>query len=304
MHLAKSRLLIHGLFCCAVSIGVCARASGNEPGVGVSTATMADKIDGLAEQLRVSAPKGFTMVKTPPFVVLGDESAEAVKRHAGKTVAWAVSRLRQDYFSADPEEAIAVWLFRDKASYERNTLAIFGEKPVSPYGYYSSRHRALIMNISTGGGTLVHEIVHPFMRANFPLCPPWYNEGLASLFEQSGERDGHMVGLVNWRLAGLQQAIREGTTLPFTELMELTNSEFYGRSGKHASSIHYGQARYLCYFLQQRGLLIRFHREFIANAGEDPSGAATLRRVVGEEDLEVFRHRWEDFVQALRYPAG
>ena len=25
------------------------------------------------------------------------------------------------------------------------------------------------MNISTGGGTLVHEIVHPFIEANFPL---------------------------------------------------------------------------------------------------------------------------------------
>jgi len=28
---------------------------------------------------------------------------------------------------------------------------------------------------------LVHEIVHPFMRANFPECPAWFNEGLASL---------------------------------------------------------------------------------------------------------------------------
>ena len=34
------------------------------------------------------------------------------------------------------------------------------------------------MNISTGGGTLVHEIVHPFIEANFPACPPWLNEGL------------------------------------------------------------------------------------------------------------------------------
>ena len=26
---------------------------------------------------------------------------------------------------------------------------------------------------TTGGGTLVHEIVHPFLRANFPECPAW-----------------------------------------------------------------------------------------------------------------------------------
>ena len=41
------------------------------------------------------------------------------------------------------------------------------------------------MNIATGGGTLVHEIVHPFMAANFEQCPSWFNEGLGSLYEQS-----------------------------------------------------------------------------------------------------------------------
>jgi len=47
----------------------------------------------------------------------------------------------------------------------------------------------------------VHEIVHPFMAANFPDCPAWFNEGLASLYEQSSERDGKIIGLTNWRLA-------------------------------------------------------------------------------------------------------
>ena len=46
------------------------------------------------------------------------------------------------------------------------------------------------MNIATGGGTLVHEIVHPFVEANFPGCPTWFNEGLGSLYEQSAERKG------------------------------------------------------------------------------------------------------------------
>ena len=32
---------------------------------------------------------------------------------------------------------------------------------------------------------LVHEMVHPFMDADFPACPAWFNEGLASLYEQS-----------------------------------------------------------------------------------------------------------------------
>jgi len=87
----------------------------------------------------------------------------------------------------------AIWLFRDKASYATHALktvsAILRRRP---YGYYSTQHRALLMNIATGGGTLVHEIVHPFMRANFPACPAWFNEGLGSLFEQSADREGHL----------------------------------------------------------------------------------------------------------------
>jgi hypothetical protein len=79
----------------------------------------------------------------------------------------------------------------------------FQSKPTTPYGYYSSTHKALVMNISTGGGTLVHEIVHPFIEANFPNCPAWLNEGLGSLYEQCGEVDGHIHGYTNWRLPGI-----------------------------------------------------------------------------------------------------
>src|SRR5256885_8461381 len=140
------------------------------------------------EQLKKKLPSSdFSIVIQPPFVVIGDEPAAVVKAHSVNTVKWAVDRLKQDYFAKDPKEILDIWLFKDAASYERNALALFGEKPTTPYGYYSSRHKALLMNISTGGGTLVHEIVHPFVEAHFPDCPPWLNEGFGSLFEQSGE---------------------------------------------------------------------------------------------------------------------
>jgi len=152
------------------------------------------------------------------------------------------------------------------------------------------------MNVSTGGGTLVHEIVHPFMAANFPACPAWFNEGLASLYEQSAERDGHIVGLTNWRLRGLQRAIRSGTVPSLKELLHTSDSEFYGpRSG-----IYYAQARYLCYYLQERGLLREFYRRFRAGCASDPTGYRTLKEVLGEDDMGAFQRRWEAFVLALR----
>ena len=169
----------------------------------------ADYAKHLAALKKKVPSKGFTVVVQAPFVVIGDESAAVVKRRAEQTVKWAVDRLKESYFSKEPSEILDIWLFKDKASYEKHCKSIFNDEPDTPYGYFSHTEKALIMNIATGGGTLVHEIVHPFMAANFPKCPAWFNEGLGSLYEQSGSsREGKIIGLTNWRLAGLQKAIR------------------------------------------------------------------------------------------------
>ena len=148
-------------------------------------------------QLSKQVPEGFTVLVQAPFVVLGDESPEMVRRRGTQTVKWAVDKLKLDYFERDPREIIDIWLFRNDASYTNHAHLLFGDKPTTRFGYYSAAHHALVMNIGTGGGTLVHEIVHPFMRANFPSCPAWFNEGLASLYEASVEKNGHIQGRIN-----------------------------------------------------------------------------------------------------------
>jgi hypothetical protein len=248
------------------------------------------------EQLKKKLPSSeFTVIIQRPFVVIGDESAEAVRQHSEHTIKWAVDKLKQEFFSKDPKEILDIWLFRDADSYQRNTLALFGEKPGTPYGYYSPTHKALIMNISTGGGTLVHEIVHPFVEANFPNCPPWFNEGLGSLYEQSGEVNGHIRGYPNWRLPGLQRAIRAGKVPQFRSLMALDTHGFYDED----KGINYGQSRYLCYYLQQRGLLVNFYREFTARQKQDPTGYQSLQKILGTTDMRAFKLRWEKFVLGL-----
>jgi hypothetical protein len=177
---------------------------------------------------------------------------------------------------------------------------LFDDEPSTPFGYYSAKHRALVMNISTGGGTLVHEIVHPFMRANFPKCPPWFNEGLASLYEQSREKDGKITGLINWRYTGLEKAIKEKKLIPFKQLMAMDDDDFYGEKTGASYNQHYGQSRYLCYYLQEKGLLVKFYREFVANAKTDPTGFETLKRVLGEKDMDAFQKKWEKFILGLR----
>jgi uncharacterized SAM-binding protein YcdF (DUF218 family) len=256
------------------------------------TTDFADHVAQLKQRL---PSNNFTIVVQRPFVVIGDEPEKVVRERAEGTVKWAVEKLKQDFFTQDPKEILDIWLFKDGDSYKKNARLLFNDTPSTPYGYYSRSDNALVMNISTGGGTLVHEIVHPFVEANFPSCPAWLNEGLGSLYEQCGEEDGHIHGYVNWRLPGLQQAIKAGLVGSFKDLMALNADEFYGDS----QGVHYAQSRYLLYYLQQKGLLIKFYKQFHANRKTDRTGYEALKSVLGVTDMHQFQREWEKYVLDL-----
>ncbi len=249
-------------------------------------------------QLRKKLPSDdFTIVVTRPFVVIGDESPDAVRRRAENTVKWAVEKLKRAYFTSDPKQILDIWLFRDKKSYEKHVQDLFGKKPDTPFGYFSEQDKALVMNIATGSGTLVHEIVHPFVAANFPHCPAWFNEGLGSLYEQSGEVGGEIHGFTNWRLDGLQTTIRRGSLPSFESLCGTTDAEFYEKD----RGTNYAQARYLCYYLEQKDLLRSYYRRFLANRKSDPTGYKTLKAVLGRDDMAKFQQEWEAYVLKLQF---
>jgi len=234
----------------------------------------------------------------PPFVVAGNLEPAAMKICCEKTVRWTVSRLMKSYFEYCPPRILTIWLLKDAKSYGEYCKLITGGEPDTPYGFFSDQKDALIMNIATGGGTLVHEIVHPFIDANFPECPPWLNEGLGSLYEQCSEKDGNIAGLTNWRLAGLQSAIKFDELPEFETLTGYDRADFYG--GKKGDN--YAQARYLCYYLQEKGLLIKFYKEFHANCKDDPSGYKSLVKILGVKDMRQFKKDWQDYVMKLTFP--
>lgn len=264
-----------------------------ERGPGFRAAEFAQHVMKLRERLS----REMAVVVEPPFVVVGNGGLGNVRRSAEQTVRWAVKLLSQDYFDKPPARILNVWLLGDAESYEKTARAITGDAPGTPYGFYTRQHGALVMNIATGGGTLVHEIVHPYIEANFPACPAWFNEGLGSLYEQSAERDGHIVGLTNWRLGGLQRAIRAGRVPALEALLGTSSSEFYADE----SGVHYAASRYLLHYLQGRELLRRYYRDFVAAHASDPSGYHTLAKTLGERDMKGFQKRWEAYVLKLRF---
>jgi hypothetical protein len=229
------------------------------------------------------------------FVASNDSMPKFIEYQ--QTVTRVFRYLYEDYFTRKPERPIRVYLFRDKSSYDGYCRSTYEKPPSTPYGFYMSRERKMVMNISTGTGTLAHELVHPLLSEDFPGVPSWFNEGFASLFEQSGERKGKMVGFVNWRLPKLRQLLKINKGVPLADLMRTTTEQFYGEDDR---GLHYATARYFCLYLQDHGLLIPFFREFKAAAAEDPTGAKSLQKVTGKTPAEL-EPIWRDWVLGLRY---
>jgi hypothetical protein len=98
-------------------------------------------------------------------------------------------------------------------------------------------------------------------------------------------------------LPGLQKAIKRKQTPTFKALCSTTTEEFYEKD----RGTNYAQARYLCYYLQQKGLLQKFYRRFHANCKKDPTGYATLQEILGRKDMKAFQKEWEEYVLELEF---
>jgi hypothetical protein len=93
----------------------------------------------------------------------------------------------------------------------------------------------------------------------------------------------------------LQKAIKADQVPSFATLLAMDRDTFYGDK----SGVHYAQSRYLCYYLQEKGLLFTFYKEFHANQKNDPTGYETLKRVLREPDMFRFQREWEKYVLKL-----
>jgi hypothetical protein len=254
---------------------------------------------------------GYSSAIVAPFVVVGDGPPEAVSAIAAQSVAWARDLLKRDFFERDPGRILSIWLFRDESSYRSGTSAIFGMRPDTPYGFYAPCKHALVMNIGLGYGTLVHEMVHAYMDANFHDAPVWVNEGLGSLFEAPScapagtdeaeqlacAKTGHLRGRVNWRLPALQEALKSGRAPTWERMASAGRFAFDGKEGP----LLYATARYVLYWLQEKGVLVRWFHAFRASAARDSEGLAILREQMGGRPLPELRREWEAFVADLRY---
>jgi hypothetical protein len=214
---------------------------------------------------------------------------------AKKTITNVVKAIYKDFVSKKLTKPLKVYLFKGPDSYNQYCKDVLKQEASTPFGFYLSGDGKMVMDISTGTGTLAHELVHPMIMNDFKNIPSWFNEGFASLAEQSSYTDdGSIKGLVNWRLPKLQERLDQ---VSIEKLMKTSDSAFRSDAG-----INYAIARYLCMYLQEQGTLKEFYKTFRDRhfKDEDKTGIKTLKDVMKKEMDEIEKD-WKAWIKTLKW---
>lgn len=277
----------------AASLGACVLWAAGAAGAAGVADKPKETADDVLAGMRRELGDGFRYRAVRCFAAASDGETAEFDRICRYTLADCYDAYEKQFFKTPPTGVYRVYLFKDDASFRAHAKALFGSVPDTPFGYYLDGRRALVMNIATGGGTLVHEMFHALVREDFPDIPAWANEGLGALFEQCRVTEDGLVGLVNWRLPILQAAIRKNEVGSLRKIMSLNDADFYAARGGN-----YAAARYFMMYLQEKGRLVDFYTRFRENFAKDKTGVRFAEEVLGRK-LEEVEPEWRKWVTGL-----
>jgi len=247
-----------------------------------------------AAAIRTAHGRKINVIVRTPFVVAGNSSEAQLASYAKWSVVRPAKAMWTAYFDKKPAHPISIFLFAGETNYKRYAKRDYPRGGEPYFGYYQPTDRRMVMNINTGTGTLVHELTHALIVYDFPNVPTWFNEGLASLHEQCSVREETIIGLTNWRLPGLQSAVKKGTLRPLRDLV--TKRDFYGR----LQGDNYAQARYFVMYMQTKGLLRKFYKHFRAHHSARNADVRAIEHVFGRK-IDQVEKPYIAWVKTLRF---
>jgi hypothetical protein len=176
------------------------------------------------------------------------------------------------------------------------------------WGIFNVRSRVIAAKGAGGDAflpTLLHEVVHPIMSADFPRDQVWFEEGVASLFEApvfAADGSLHVV-LKNRRQDRLRAAFRspkerDEVTLPKLFAMDAAtfNARTDGGTDPSRHSRNYAIARSFCAWLEEKGKLWEFYRAWRDGALADTRGEKSFEGVMGTT-VEAAEGEWRAWAE-------
>lgn len=249
-------------------------------------------IDRYKENLNSST----RIVRFKYFVIFSNLESSVTYKLIDTVLRNTISAISNNYLSKLPDSITAVFLFDDYDSYKNFAIKLFdlSEHDLSPFGFYKISRNVICIRYVSWKGSLPHEVTHALIQADFPDIPSWFNEGFASMHENAKYIDGNMEAIYSWRILALRRAFENNTYTSLRKLMETSDEELYSDK----SSFYYAQARYLFHYIQLKGLLKDYYKNFRETYEEDNTGITQLERLMGKS-LEEIEPDYIKFVKSF-----
>lgn len=253
---------------------------------------LADRCERLAEVVRSRAGDGFAVSLRPPYLLVSDLPEGRVLELHDRVLVPTAKALWRLYFDTTPREPITIVFCRDEETFREQARRWDGYASATYAGYYQRDERRIVLNVEMGHGALAHELVHALAHADCEDLPEWFDEGLASLHEETiaGSDGLTLTGVPNWRFWQLPEAVRRDKAVPLRELCESVSIR--GRS----ENLNYATLRTFCLYLQERGLLAAYYRKLRTAIAHDPSGTDTLCALLERENLDAIDRDFRTWV--------
>jgi hypothetical protein len=230
------------------------------------------------------------------FVLVASKGARSFQPSVAM-VRQAIPALYNGRFSRRPTRPVSVFLFDDKESYGEFCKTRYHEACPSPFGVYASWFREIFVDQHYGISTVIHELVHPILEADFPRAPRWLREGISALFETPIISGTEIHGTKGWRSKDFHDPFEPEKPARLDALFSLPDDAF--TSGASVARAAYAIARFACYWLDSPGQnnLWKFYQRWRDHLDEDPTGEKSFGEVMGQTPHEA-SDAWQKWVRS------
>jgi hypothetical protein len=245
----------------------------------------------FGDYIAVDVEDSVFLFVAPPFGLAFVPSLALVRR--------ALPALYSGRFSTRPTRPITIYLFEDAGSYEAFCHARYGHPCTSPLGFYESEAREIVADQHYGVTTVLHELVHAILEADFPEAPRWLSEAISAMYETPVISGAEIHGATGWRLPWLRSALQSPARHELASLDALFSMRPDAFQGPDALTA-YSVARFACLWLDSpsQDRLWRFYQMWRDHFGEDPTGEKSFAAAVGQTPHEA-NDAWRKWVRSL-----
>jgi len=219
------------------------------------------------------------------------ETFDSARGEMTKVDRYAASVFGDDFAAAQPGDAWFSVVMPNRKDFIGWAVKTFGPGAVSGSqgigGQYSHDRKQLVAQDL--GSTLRHEYFHALHWRHATRLgqqhPTWIMEGMACVVEDLEPINGRIRPVPSWRTNMTKRLARAGRTPKIEEFAAAPRKIWL----KGRPMAHYANARAIFMYLDDQGRLGDFYAHYTANYAEDPTGAESVRVVLGQPWKQINR---------------